>query len=381
MLSIQYRGSKGDDFKGLSFSSNAEVQRSIRVLRLERDLEDLRLPKLDGLDCVFRSSLGYPLTLEVLYSDCKEGQPSENVFHAFYDHMSEDPRILEDMKIKSVYVYFLPPRTSKLDKLTAPTYVLDRPTSGWRFWFPDKTTPRRVNRALTPQAPRRDWSPASSQRDSPLARSTNTDDRFSPHPPAHNASVAGPSRARATNADEAPLSKMRSPSPSASTSAAVHRAPAAPTGLLDPASISAAIQSLSKIIPPVPEQSVAQASSSTPPVPTEVTDVQATPDTPKPDPHAVNLGHMVELENLRAQLQQSSTQRELQRKRIRELQQELSTERQARLEAEKRLEEERTLLERKRRKVEDMRRERSAPFLAPALVDAFLKTHSIARDI
>lgn len=76
ILSIQYRGYKSDDFKGLSFSSNADVQGAIRTLKLERDLEDMRLPSLRGPECVFRSSLNYPFTIEVLYPDCKEGQVS-----------------------------------------------------------------------------------------------------------------------------------------------------------------------------------------------------------------------------------------------------------------------------------------------------------------
>lgn len=88
-----------------------------------------------------------------------------------------------------------------------------------------------------------------------------------------------------------------------------------------------------------------------------------------------------DLDALRAQLEQSTTQRDLQRKLIRELQQELSAERQARLQAEDILEEERHLLEAERRKLEDVRQERSAPFLAPALLDAFLQANAMARCI
>lgn len=74
ILSIQYRGYKGNGFKKVSFSSRADVQNAIRMLRLESDLLGMGLPKLHGANCVFKSSLNYPLTLEVLFPDCELGQ-------------------------------------------------------------------------------------------------------------------------------------------------------------------------------------------------------------------------------------------------------------------------------------------------------------------
>ena len=81
ILSIQYRGPKGDDFKGVSFSSIPEVRRAIRVLRLEEDLSRLALPRLQGPECVFQSSFKHPLTLEVLYLIRETDQVSYMLSH------------------------------------------------------------------------------------------------------------------------------------------------------------------------------------------------------------------------------------------------------------------------------------------------------------
>lgn len=78
-----------------------------------------------------------------------------------------------------------------------------------------------------------------------------------------------------------------------------------------------------------------------------------------------------ELESLRVQHERNTIVCDLQRKRICELQQELASEREARSRAEAQVEAERRLLDAERRNGEDVRQECSAPFLVPALLDAF----------
>ena len=88
IVSIQYRGYKGDDFKDVSFSSRESVQRAIHVLKLDKDLSDMGLPMIPDGDCVFKSSLNYPLTLEVIFPDRMLGQVSSII-----DSLEEFPRI------------------------------------------------------------------------------------------------------------------------------------------------------------------------------------------------------------------------------------------------------------------------------------------------
>lgn len=148
--------------------------------------------------------------------------------------------------------YFLPRSVTKLDRLSSPTYALQRPPSGWRFWFPDKNMPRRRTNTLAPRALRREWSPASSQQDSSFAHSTGTDDGPSSQPLAHDASAFGANRSQPNDVHNVNKPVMHSPSPAASPAAVEHSPPSAtPVTLSDPASISLAIQSLSRIIPPM----------------------------------------------------------------------------------------------------------------------------------
>ena len=74
----------------LSLSSIAGTQHAIDFLGLEAHLMHLNLPKLKGPSCVFRSSFSYAYTIEVLFPDCEAGQPSETVFHEFYQQISKE---------------------------------------------------------------------------------------------------------------------------------------------------------------------------------------------------------------------------------------------------------------------------------------------------
>ncbi|KZV62398.1 hypothetical protein PENSPDRAFT_739373 [Peniophora sp. CONT] len=369
MLSIRYYGTQRcRDFKSSSFSTTQGVERAIRLLNIEYDLLDMGLPKLKSRNCVFRSSFDYPYTLEILFPDCEAGQPSEMVFHTFYQQFSQNPSVLERMQLQSLWIYFIPRTMTKLDRTCFAPYVLNRPQNGWKFWNPERhpetnTYLQRRNLHLRPRDHRRDWSPASSRsrQTSPHAPSTISD-RSSSRPLAPNTNSSGSNR---------PLKpKTRSPSPAAVLPAKYLPPPATPIALIDPTSISSAIQSLSTLV----NSEHTHVEDSTPAQSAQALDapVKKEPDLDPPD---------MDTDTLRAQLEQSLTQRDLQRKRIRELQQELSAEREARLQAEARLEEEHNLLEAERRKLEGIQRECSAPFTVPVLLDVFLKVDAMARDI
>ena len=75
MLSVQYHGNqRRRDFEDLSFSTAKGVERAIKVLNLDDDFYNLGLPSVKKPDYVFRSSFGYPDTIEILYPDCVAGQ-------------------------------------------------------------------------------------------------------------------------------------------------------------------------------------------------------------------------------------------------------------------------------------------------------------------
>ena len=91
--------------------------------------------------------------------------------------------------------------------------------------------------------------------------------------------------------------------------------------------------------------------------------------------------HKDERAALRAQMLQCEAQRQLQRKQIRELQQELAKEREGRLKAESRLADERERLEEERRKLRRVHSECTKPFVVPALFDAFHKASDMAWEL
>ncbi|KZV62399.1 hypothetical protein PENSPDRAFT_250053 [Peniophora sp. CONT] len=218
---------------------------------------------------------------------------------------------------------------------------------------------------IAPRGRRGDWSPTSSRLrpGSPYAASANGEGPSS-RPMARNTGSPGPSRYEQSHRSPS-RPKTHSPSP------AEHLSSAAPFALSDPPSISSAIQSLSKL---VKQENTTVAEPSPPPQPPAQTVDAPVKKESDPDPPDADVG------TLRSQLEQSSAQRDLQRKRIRELQHELSTEREARAKAETLLEEERQLLEAERRKLGDMRQECSTPFLVPVLLDAFLKVGTMAHE-
>ncbi|VDC07655.1 unnamed protein product [Peniophora sp. CBMAI 1063] len=375
ILSMQYRGRKADDFKPLSFSSAQGIQQAIRALELEDDLRDMGLPRLKGVDCISRSSFGNPFTLEILFPDCDAGQPSEMSFHSFYKRYSEDPRALEYMDIKSIYIYFLPRTRTRLDRSCYAPYVLNRPKDGWKAWDPEKYSNVngylvRSGLDLTPSGRIRAQSPSSARHESPDTARTPREGPSSGSLAryASDFGTAG-NQPSSPNATVDPRTRPLLP---ITSSLAEQTPPLAATAISSAStSIADAIQSFSKLITQkaMTAESPIAALSSIPPI----TDV---PTSSESDPNC-----STELDGLRAELQQSSTQRDLQRIRIRELQQELATEREVRLKVEDTLQEERELLATERRRLDEAQQECQARFLAPALLDAFLGATVMAHSV
>ena len=58
-------------FPNLDFSTKEGVKRAMNTLQLSENLITLKIPHVVSLDRVFRSSFGYPNTIEVLYPNCE----------------------------------------------------------------------------------------------------------------------------------------------------------------------------------------------------------------------------------------------------------------------------------------------------------------------
>ena len=71
IVSLQYKGLKGNQFTDLAFSTKEGVKRAMNTLQLSENLITLGLPNVVSLDRVLRSSYGYPNTIEVLYPNCE----------------------------------------------------------------------------------------------------------------------------------------------------------------------------------------------------------------------------------------------------------------------------------------------------------------------
>ncbi|KZV72927.1 hypothetical protein PENSPDRAFT_750569 [Peniophora sp. CONT] len=351
IMSIQYRGWKENQFPHLMFSSNEGVRRAMNTLQLTSDLSRLNLPGAVKPEQVYRSSYGYANTIEILFPNCEGKGVIEQRFRSLNRRLQVDASELESMQIRTLYSYFLQKHILKLDENSPSTFVFRRPLTGW------PRHPSSLQRARTPPRMPRAWhrtpSP-SSLRDS--VHGTNApDDDLSGHTGTSAQPVAASSSQRSTDrayktADDLDMENRRT--------SAQSRCREDSTSEPDTLAFSATHPSVDDTV---------EIDRHAPPVFSQADE--------EPDPHRD------EREALRKQIEQCETQRQLQRKRIRELQQELSSERDARQQAEVRLEEERGLLERERRKLREMRRECSEPFVTPALLDAFQEVSAIARAI
>ena len=71
IVSLQYKGLKEKQFSDLAFSTKEGVKRAMNTLQLSENLITLKIPHIVSLDRVFRSSFGYPNTIEVFYPNCE----------------------------------------------------------------------------------------------------------------------------------------------------------------------------------------------------------------------------------------------------------------------------------------------------------------------
>ncbi|KZV64485.1 hypothetical protein PENSPDRAFT_167016 [Peniophora sp. CONT] len=276
------------------------------------------------------------------------------------------------MKIKTIFLYFLPPNVTALNRFCHPTYVLERPRNGgWGNWIPDRNASRRSSNVFAPSRdPGRHWSPSSSQPESSCAASVALDDRASPRPQPSQINHPGPSSAPTSKPDDVPQQKTQgSPPLTVVSTTGCTLIPDPPTPLSDPASISSAIQSLSRtlslVVPTTTGATVTIPESAAEPMPTD-SDIRQRDN---------------ELNNLRVEHERNTIVCDLQLKRIRELQQELANEREERLRAEAQVEAERPLIEAERRRLEDVQKECSTPYLVPALLEALLGTAGSGNNI
>ncbi|VDC06559.1 unnamed protein product [Peniophora sp. CBMAI 1063] len=352
-MSVQYRGWKETEFDKLAFSTKDSVKRAINTLQLNKNLAQLGLPDDVSPEHVFRSSFGYLNTIEVLFPTCDGRGASDHSFRMLNNRLLVDASELEDMQINTLFIYFLPDNRTKLDWETPANFVFKRPYGGWkpplrRAGSPHtraRSPPRGPARAGSSWRPRfRSQSSSSSTRDSPYgsytpltsarASSTIASSRQPSAEPVQRVTVEEILRPSRTSpcplpTDETPEVRSEPMTRLVSSPSSVHHSLKSPSTSTIP--LGDASQTSSHVSPPVGSRK-------------EDADL-----------------HRDERASLRAQLEANEAERELQRKQIRQLQQELAIEREARRDAEARLEKERARLEEERQRIRDIQMECREP--------------------